>query len=698
MSAQSAPRGGLSGIPGALPLVVGLIYLLLAAGAVFLTQQRQDQLLPLGLSPQFALTAQPDNLRQAELQTRLAGLADRLGVNLYLRAVDLDRPDTICFYAFVGQDEVFTRIFPGATYPSFSRDRPVELRLAEDLGTTGLTGLYYGDATVSQPAAVLAALQQAGFTVDEVVQGPPPTFLLLVTVEVSLGAALTVGLALSVMAGAAFGLAQAQAGAVRQAHGRSWARTALSDHGHLLAGGLGLVAVIGLALGTGLWGYNGFNQGGTALARWGALAGGGLLATQLGLTLMELGLGRLSVARRLRGTRPHALMSAVAVACLIAAWAAAFPCLSSALSTARQIQQDSQVDDAWMKARDLVSLSIAGTTAPDDWESIDQAVGQLSRRFSGQDVLVLSHVVRVISLDEAANFTEGVALVQVTDADYPQFPLGTFLEVNSAFLAINPLTDGAGRQLDLPDLGPNQAWLLIPPARQAEAAAYAAAARDTLLAYRQDSFSEIDPVTPFSITVVELAAGQSVLTLNPDLPRLADPVIVVLATELMPDAFLTAALTQGGALFRDVPDLRPAIDQVDLTPHLAAIESVADQGVAAAVEHREQLGLALAAITSLAIGLAVVANTLARSHCQAQAQRLFVQRVHGRSFLHQYGVALAQVTGLWLVCWLVEQAVGLVIGPGVWAALAAGCLFSLGFAASLARQGRRVAATGLRQV
>ena len=584
--------GGLSGgVPRrrrtsslTLPLAVFAAYLAIAAWAVFFTRQRADHVMPQGLSAQFLVTGVPSGISRDDLIAWFEHVVADDHVNLYLWAPDLSDPDKADLYALVGDRSSFEATFPGGVYPSFSRASPVALRDIHEVGATSLTGYYFGEAKSGRATVDLEQLRQAGWRVNTVSQGPPPRLLRLVLMDRSLAAALIVTLLASALAGLAFGSAQAQAAAVRQALGQGRAVVGLADHTRLLAGSAGLYGVGLVLAAAGLKGYNGFHQGWGALGDWSILAGLGALAAQAGLAVYALASGRLPVARRLRGARPRLLVVG-SVACLAATWLVALPCLSWGVTTAGQVLADRHQDDLWWRARDLVQATISGATDEASWADVNHQVGQVVRQLVPDDGVVLSQPVHVVDSMAAANSTSGKVWLLEPRTLGPRFPVGTWLNVNQAWLRRNPLLGPDGQPVGAPAPTRDRAVIFVPPSRAALAADYEAAVRVEGQANRGLVFPDEDPATPFDVVTVDIAQ-QDVFTINAAAPVLGDCVVVMFSDDLQFGASWTAILSQGSLFFRDDAAFRQALDQSGLSAHLSTIEPVASAGLAAAAERR----------------------------------------------------------------------------------------------------------------
>jgi hypothetical protein len=107
--------------------------------------------------------------------------------------------------------------------------------------------------------------------------------------------------------------------------------------------------------------------------------------------------------------------------------------------------------------------------------------------------------------------------------------------------------------------------------------------------------------------------------------------------------------------------------------------------------------LAIAALVSLCVGLAVTAVVLARSHCWANRQRLFAQRIQGLSLARRHGRFMVETAALWLGCGLLGWRLGWIETPvQVLASLVLGMVFSGFLASILAVRDRRECASYLR--
>jgi len=188
------------------------------------------------------------------------------------------------------------------------------------------------------------------------------------------------------------------------------------------------------------------------------------------------------------------------------------------------------------------------------------------------------------------------------------------------------------------------------------------------------------------------------VTANAGIPVLNDSVIVVYPDDLRFDASLSSIMSQESLFFRDDLAFRTALEQSGLKAHLSSVTSVATAGIAVAAERRSQFTVVVAALVSLAIGLAVAALVLARSHCQAHRQRLFSQQIHGVGYWQRHGFMLvstalgALVVGLfaWKSGWIHTGAPAL-------AGLGLGAITVACVASALAAFDRRECALYLRE-
>ncbi|MDR0417051.1 MAG: hypothetical protein LBH76_07020, partial [Propionibacteriaceae bacterium] len=493
------------------------------------------------------------------------------------------------------------------------------------------------------------------------------------------------------------GFAWAQAAAVQIANGRPTGRVAGAQLG-VLSLGVGSAAVVAAAALAGAMGvYNRWAQFQEVLASWSLLAAFGAAAAVAGLALCQCGLLRRPVAQVMRGGRPYRLVTVTALVSQTVVLVAAMACVAGIVAMAQRVSADAAVDERWLAAGGTVRMDVSGMVEASDWADIDRLAERLWRGQAARGNAVLSQMVTIGDGSASDDGSGGPVYVQDMASGDASFPLGTWLNVNSIYLALNPVFSLAGERVENLRVDRDKAFILVPESLLDLVGEYADAFRDWGRALRQGVFPAAGPDLPFVVEVVPVAVGAGFFTYNPARPLLPQSVAAVFSDDLMDGMAAASALSQGAIVFPDAVAARDQAEAIGLTRYLSGVVSVADVGVAEARDRQARLALGAAAFLVLAFSLTLASVMLAGNYAQAHDQRIFVQTVHGAKFAHVHGQVLASAAVLWAVCFGGANCFGL-LRHG-WALAACG-LLGVGFvslmAGALAVAGWRVSRLRLR--
>ncbi|WP_240506574.1 hypothetical protein [Thermoactinospora rubra] len=539
--------------------------------------------------------------------------AHRRGVNVGKEQPDLTDPGNVRhLYLAVGDPDAPTTSWPSAGYPAFVPGITTRIHDIGEAASSHPGGYYmvFGDGEAAQELA--AEFTKLGFEAE----AHRPTLTGWIAAYLSDGSLLwclpivtTVTMSLVALSV----IMDAKAYGIQRLQGRSFAAILARDLRLLLRFLAWLVPLLLAVLVAALYAYNGLNQVADFLM---TAAGFAAVWTVVALATHVVALTfRTRIVSAIKGEVSGLLAMLCTYAVRLAAVLLAFTVAVSVLAAWKTLENHKASRQQWVAAGHAVRVYLSGTaTSREGVPVMEQAVGRWVRDADRHGDAIIA--VRRFLTEMTTVHGE---LLVVND---------TYLRHQRVMLASGKPARAARRDVEV----------LIPPMpahRQAEVVAgvtrWAALMADL-------AETPVPKVVPRGLaegqTLFAYGSGQGYVRDH----LLSDSVVVVLPREadLIPPAEYTAYATMGGVVFPDPAVVAKARADAAMAVYINGVQPVARK---AADEHRRLEWEFRFQLLNLAAALAVLFVTgvgIGIGFCRKNAKRIFVQHVHGWSFLATY--------------------------------------------------------------
>jgi hypothetical protein len=309
--------------------------------------------------------------------------------------------------------------------------------------------------------------------------------------------------------------------------------------------------------------------------------------------------------------------------------AVAFPSVSTLAGSIDRIQRDADLDDQWLKARGLVTTRFGGSNTPADFIAAAPLLGELARAEDRAGRLVVAWP------------------FSLTPSDSLEIQRTTDLVVNPQYLERQHVVDEEGLRIRGP-LPSDTVLLLIPASQKTQKEQIESRAVQWLELQREvQKSSKAMPV----VKSVIVKSGQELFTYHAasrasDSTQI-DPIVLVASPDstALSDDFLVSAASSGGLLFSGGGKLSSLTVSTGLDKYLTSIDSVSDLALEERARRLAEVQMKAGELTLIVAVLIALTLVLSAAYCERQRRRLFLERVHGRSFIRRHLVFLGAVAG-----------------------------------------------------
>ncbi|MDR1187009.1 MAG: hypothetical protein LBK95_06080 [Bifidobacteriaceae bacterium] len=639
------------------------IALATAGALVFGLYQTRDESLPYGTRTVLIVESFGADMSKAEFIQTVQQTAQDRGINIYKLVADPnDFEHGRMLYAAVGDQADYQTHTKDGRYPDFAAGFNTTLRPLAELGDHDARGQYFLNAAAAVAATVAGDWAHAGIGVHQESLGFEriAAWILAGSQLVVPAAVALIGLALVIT----FSTALASKGrALAAIHGRSRWQVFGSAILHL-TNSFAIAAGAILALGLGaLWFVNRWRQL-WPFAVWFAWAAAAVYIVAVSCLVAALASqGQLNLAPAIKGQLPVALLVTVAAAAQVLTLLLAFTVIGSVVRRNEILQQQQAASTAWAENSELVSIRFSGTMTEDDFERAIPPFRQIVGALASDDRVVLAeHETRVPN----------------TGAFWPG--VGNTLVVNDEFLRRVDVLDETGALVSA-DAGPGNAGhirLLIPADQAGESQsimagteAWANAQQSRLDEERGATAGERQPLERF-IDIVFVRNDQDVFNFGStwDMEAVAQrsPVVVVVPTvsENLSGDFLISVATGGSLLFEPADDLHERLIQAGVGQFVMTIDRAADLALEEMTENARSIKRGMLTIAATVLVLFLASLVLAVAYSNRKHRELFVEHLHGHTWIRRNRRFLGAVAGASLVVLTASTLAGRIATPVGW--------------------------------
>ena len=653
-------------------------YFVICCAVTFLYQTALDNYLPVGQSTVIRIDALAPNVTKAEAADALIRIAEDARRNIYKVTPDPENPDKgRILFGFIGDPTASIERLADGGYPSFDPSRTTDLRSWTRLEPQDMRGMYVSNFSPAEGRDLVIRLGSVGL---EATLGPPLDGLAMASILFGpprLGPAVLVALAGLLVSTAFYSAKRFRVIAVREAHGDPFAGALLRETGFCLRAFViiyGSLLAVAVAL---LFLYNGLNQGGPVIATVLGLSLIGLVPAVTVLVALCLACRRWPLAETVKGRAPLKFLLSAAAVAQIVGLAVVFPSVSALAATIERIQHDSRLDDQWIEARDLVTTRFGGTNTPADFMAAAPLMGGIARAEDRAGRLIIAWPFQLASNDS-------LETARATD-----------LVVNAQYLDRQVVLDQTGDRIPGPRSS-DQLLLLIPESQKEQKEQLESRAVQWLELQRnvQKRTGAIPQIVP-----VLMQSGQQLFNYHSSSAvqgsAQLDPVVLVMPADstALSDDFFVSAASSGGLLFSDRTHLESLARTSGIDKYLMSVDSVSELALEERAQRLSELRMKTGELALMVAVVVTLISVVSAAYCERDRRRLFLERIHGRSFVSRHlrfliaaaGGALAVLGGC-IVLRTAGSGAGLMANTGVIAVLISVA------AAVLASQERRATA------
>ncbi len=631
-------RSLLRSYPDVIPAVTIWMSVLVALIVAFQIFTVRDEAQPAGTSQAFSVQ-EIRTESKAEAVAVIQSVASSMQCNIYkVQPSSTNSNSARTLYAFVGDVQLFDRN-GGYHYPTFSQqlNRTI-VRSSTDITTQDLRGRYVLELQSDAMAELLSRLEKGGVLAQESSLSGWGIAAFGLTQGHLLGpiAIVVVSLVL-VIANAT--TRNRKVHAIKRLHGYSSARILVAEAWQLTriflfsAASAALLATIFLAA---------YNQ----LAQFSEFAGQvGVVWGFLYVTLLAVLVGayvflpRLNIPAVLAGERATRRNAVLAAMTQVAVMAILVATTSAALGRIDNLQDFSRVENHWREGQPLYALRLSvQSTHADDMADAPGLFEVFSQMEQSGSMLMAGYKGGAQSIPEIP----------------PQAPEGdASLIVNNAFLAREAIRDDQGRVIEgLPEEN-NQFTLLVPASYGGDTEALL----DDYVEYfhtfacvvgREDEDYSCDPEGHVARTM----PGQDVFIFNGTyfLPAemqerltLHDPVVAVVSTRsglVSPMEYLSY-MSRDDVLVADPDGVDRALMSAGIRDIVQGIDNAADAVDASIDISRRELFIDTFSLAFGWLAIALAVSVGVAVYCDRRKRQLFVEYIHGYTFLKRHGSFIA---------------------------------------------------------
>ncbi|MGW4207331.1 hypothetical protein ACWEIJ_05030 [Lentzea sp. NPDC004789] len=565
-------------------------------------------------------------------------------VSVVRQVPDLRNPDGLLhLYIAAGNPGSAPASWLAGGFPSFGRAVRVDTHRMADLEDPDPRGVYrvFGDA--AEARALKARFEELGLDGKIVPPWGLEKWVLFHALTERGSVFLVMLVAVAVAVGTSV-LSGVRGYGVMRLHGLSFPAILRRDLLRLgsswLAACLGVGAVSLVVLGL----YNGFARLGLFAAVAGALAGALLLLAVVSHTVALA----LAHSRGIVGALKGELAPWPALAAMYAVrTAAALVVLLVGASAVTSLEDvtNRAVSQRYFSALGSESyITVAGSRTEEAGEQMAQQVGTWLRQADGRGELILS-----------ARFP--ARLFANRNQDFSRIDV---LVVNDTFLAAQPVLDPAGQAYG-PGHG-GRVRLIVPEGLRGLAGTFAGN-----LAVTISPGDRGQRVREAGVDTVWARDGQEIFTFHTagvsgaedvgkDRSLLRDPVVIVLpnGSGLFGYSNYTASATQNAIVFKDPRDVLRARGTEVPAEHVPQVYPAARSAAGEQAQATRQLWISVAGLAAALAALFVSGVGVCLIYTRRNAQRVFAQHLHGRSFAAIHGrlFALDALVALAPLGWL----------------------------------------------